>query len=282
MWRALIKRSVRVPIMATKNFIKYIRKGGVVYVNVSQVAKGDVLKGRRALVTGGTSGIGFAIAQKFLSEGARIVITGRTESRLNDAVLKLGDKACPLLWDVADIALAKGKMRETVDILGGLDILVNNAGVFSTVPFESVDETDWDSVMGTNIKGMFFICQAAEKYLAACRKDRAAKIINITSIRGFQGDTAPYGISKWGANGLTRGLARELISRNILVNGIAPGVVATGINNINVRENAYGGALNQRVALPEEIAELALFLASDAANNIVGQTIICDGGETLF
>lgn len=266
----------------SRNLIKYIRNGGVVYVNVSTLANGEVLKGKRVLITGGTSGIGYAIAKKFLSEGAKVLITGRNEQRLAKAANSLNGDVFTLEWDVADVSISKERIIKVVALLGGLDIVINNAGVYTTVPFFSVDKTNWDYVMDTNIKGVFFLCQAAAEQMV--NNLDGGKIINITSIRGFQGDCEPYGISKWGANGLTKGLARDLISKNIIVNGIAPGITATGINGIDINSNAYyaGEAKNGRVALPEEIAEIATFLASNAANNIVGQIIICDGGATLI
>lgn len=264
-----------------KNFIKFIRKGGVVYVNVGQLAHGEILRDKHVLVTGGSSGIGYSIAKKFLSEGANVLITGRDEQKLLNATKSLGGSISYLIWDVSNTALAHEQMQKAAEILGGIDILVNNAGAYSNVPFSSVNEKIWNTIMDTNIKGVFFICQAAAHQMI--HNTNGAKIINITSIRGFEGDCTPYGISKWGANGFTKGLAREFISKNVIVNGIAPGITATEINGINVKENAYCGyePKNNRVALPEEIAEIALFLASDAANNIVGQTIICDGGSTL-
>ncbi len=270
-------------VMYVRNFCKYLQKGGVVYVNIAQLNHGEILKGKRVLVTGGTSGIGLAITQKFLSEGAKVLITGRTVSRLKETSDKLAGKDIhTLVWDVTNSSIANEKMNEAVQILGGIDIVVNNAGVYSSVPFQLVDQNIWDRVMDTNIKGVFFVCQAVVRYMN--ENSNGGKIINITSIRAFQGDTAPYGISKWGLNGLTKGLARDLISKNIIVNGIAPGITATGINNIDAAENAYynGEPRNRRIAFPEEIAESALFLASDAANNIVGQVICCDGGTTLI
>ena len=265
-----------------RNFIRYIRRGGVVTVNLATLFKGEVLKDKRVLVTGGTSGIGYAVAEKFISEGAKVLITGRNEQRLEKAAKSLNGDVCTLLWDVADVSNSKEKIRKVVDLLGGLDIIINNAGVYTPDPFSSIDKTNWDFVMDTNIKGVFFLCQAAVEHLL--NNSNGGKIINITSIRGFQGDCGPYGISKWGANGLTKGLARDLISKNIIVNGIAPGITASEINGIDVTKNAYYGAevRNERVALPEEIAEIACFLSSDAANNIVGQIIICDGGSTLI
>jgi 3-oxoacyl-[acyl-carrier protein] reductase len=258
-----------------------MKSGGVVYVNVAQVNRGEVLKGKRVLITGGTSGIGFAIAEKFLLEGAAVLITGRDESKLSNAASLLENKAHTLLWDVSDISIVKTQIQKVINILGGLDIVINNAGVYSSVPFCSVDENNWNKIMDVNIKGLFFMCQSASLELK--KNSGGGKIINISSIAGFQGYASPYGLSKASVNSLTVGLAKQLLQYNIIVNGIAPGNVATKMTGINPADNMYDTlSKNERAAMPIEIAEIALFLASDASNNIVGQMIICDGGATLL
>ena len=264
-----------------KNFVKYIRVGGVAYVNISQISRGRILDGKKIIVTGGSSGIGYAIAQKFINEGAEVLITGRSRDKLKNIQKKINSKFCKILeWDISNSDLAKSKIKEAKNILGRIDIFVNNAGVFNEKCFQEITEGDWDSIMNTNIKGLYFATQSICEYYL--ENHASGKIINISSNRGILGDFGPYGVSKWGVVGLTRGLGRDLISKGIIVNGIAPGITATAINNIDINENAYSNEpRNRRIALPEEIAEIAIFLASDAANHIVGQTIICDGGESL-
>lgn len=279
----MIKRIISKLFYCSSNFIKYIRQGGVVYVNVAQVNHNEILRDKKVLITGGSSGIGYAIAKKFVSEGTKVVITGRDIDKLRVAVDSMNsDKVFCLEWDVSDVSIVKQKVAQTQELLGGIDIVVNNAGVYTQTTFEKIDEKIWDSVMDTNIKGLFFICQAVSMHYENINKQRGGKIINISSIRGTQGDCTPYGISKWGVNGLTRGLARDLIIKNIIVNAIAPGITATNINGVDVLKNAFSNEpRNKRIGLPEEIAELALFLASDASNNIVGQIIPCDGGTII-
>ena len=264
-----------------KNFIKYMRTGGVTYVNISQINYGGILQGKKVVVTGGSSGIGYAIARKFVHEGAQVLITGRQIEKLQEAQKSMDNEFCKILkWDISDSKIAKDKIVEAKKILGGFDIFVNNAGVYTPKELGDISEKDWDSVMNTNLKGLYFATQEiVEYYLKSKRK---GKIINIVSNRGILGDFGPYGVSKWGVMGLTKGLGRDLISKGILVNGIAPGITATNINHIEVSENAYSNeSRNKKIGLPEEIAELATFLASDAANHIVGQTIVCDGGASL-
>lgn len=267
--------------MKIRNFIKYMKYGGVVYVNISQINYNGILEGKRVLVTGGSSGIGYAIAKKCLEEGARVVITGRDIHKLNAVSEKIGsNNLLALEWDVSDSNLAREKIKEIELVLGGLDIVFNNAGVYTSKSFLEIEEEDWDTVMDINAKGLFFVCQAASDYFL--KKSKSGKIINIASNRGILGDYGPYGMSKWGVIGLTKGLGRDLISKGIIVNGIAPGITATNINGVKVEENAFSDEpRNKRIGLPEEIAELALFLASDAANNIVGEVIVCDGGTSL-
>jgi len=267
--------------MKIRNFIKYMKYGGVVYVNISQINYNGILEGKRVLVTGGSSGIGYAIAKKCLEEGARVVITGRDIHKLNAVSKKIGsNNLLALEWDVSDSNLAREKIKEIELVLGGLDIVFNNAGVYTSKSFLEIEEEDWDTVMDINAKGLFFVCQAASDYFL--KKSKSGKIINIASNRGILGDYGPYGMSKWGVIGLTKGLGRDLISKGIIVNGIAPGITATNINGVKVEENAFSDEpRNKRIGLPEEIAELALFLASDAANNIVGEVIVCDGGTSL-
>lgn len=280
----MIKRIISKLFCCSSNFIKYIRQGGVVYVNIAQVNHNEILKDKKVLITGGSSGIGYAIAKKFVSEGAKVVITGRDIDKLRVAADSMNsNKVFCLEWDVSDVSIVKQKVAQTQELLGGIDIVVNNAGVYVGSDFLNIDEKSWNYVLNTNIKGLFFICQAVSKYYIKTNANKISKIINIASITGLVGDCGPYGISKWGVVGLTKGLARDLTSKNIIVNAIAPGVTPSNINKeINVSDNAFlNSSKNQRVALPEEIAELALFLASDASNNIVGQIIPCDGGTII-
>ena len=276
-----MKKELRRLGIKIKNLIKYINCGGVVYVNISQINYDGILKGKNILVTGGSSGIGYAIARKCVNEGARVVITGRNKDKLDAIREKFhSNNLFVLEWDVSNSKLSKEKTEEVARILGGLDIVFNNAGIYTAKAFLEIKEEDWDDVLDTNAKGLFFVCQAVSEYFI--KKGKCGKIINIASNRGILGDYGPYGMSKWGVVGLTKGLGRDLISDGIIVNGIAPGITATDINGIKVEENAFSSEpRNKRIGLPEEIAELALFLASDAANNIVGQVIVCDGGTSL-
>jgi 3-oxoacyl-[acyl-carrier protein] reductase len=269
-----------------KNALKYVKEGGVVYVNVTRSNKGYELKNKKVLITGGSSGFGFAIAGKFLSEGAHVLITGRDAVKLEKALRDLdSENVFGLVWDISDIGIIKEKLSDVVKILDGLDIVINNAGIYTPKRWEQIEETEWDKIVNTNLKGLFFMCQAEAIQLKES-KSSTGKIINITSIAGIKSGFEPYSASKWGANGITKGLAIELVKDNIIVNAIAPGNAVTNINPLfpkNVEDNAYCSQhRTKRYVLVEEVAELASFWAGDSANSIVGQVIVIDGGWTLY
>jgi 3-oxoacyl-[acyl-carrier protein] reductase len=274
-------------VQTAKAVRKCWRNGGATQINIAQINYGGILEGKRVLITGGSAGIGLAIAKKCLSEGATVVITGRTEAKLKAAEAELNNpRLNPLVWDVSSISQREEKLAEALRLVGGrLDVLVNNAGILGgNRQFLDLTEEVWDQISSVNEKGLVFLTQCVvQKWI---ERRQGGKIINMSSMRGNLGvQDGPYGMSKWGLNGLTHGLGLKLAPHGIIVNGIAPGITATdsiAIKNIDVKENAYlNGVPISRIGLPEEIAELAVFLMSDAANYIVGQTIICDGGYTL-
>ncbi|MFD0750804.1 SDR family NAD(P)-dependent oxidoreductase [Mucilaginibacter calamicampi] len=269
-----------------KAFKKIYRHGGYTIVNISSIQYGQVLKGRKIVVTGGGAGIGFNIAKRCLEEGASVVITGRSENKLREACKQLNSGLLqPLVWDISEVSeIHKGLEKATFLLGGDIDILINNAGVLDTTPFPYITEQIWDKIYATNSKGLFFLTQTLCEKWMICRNNSLKKIINISSQGGFVGATYPYRMTKWDVAGLTQGLGIKLAQHGIIVNGIAPGIIATDMQpgflhqkeNVFITENPL-----QRIGLPEEIAELAIFLMSDSANFIVGQTIVCDGGYSI-
>ena len=266
-----------------KNFKHYIEYGGITHITVNQVSLGNSLKGKRILISGGGTGIGYAIAIKAVNEGASVVIAGRHIDKLEDAVRTIDNQnVFPLQMDISNISEIKDRIDEAEKILGGkTDILVNNAGTYARTHFPNVREEDWDKVYDTNSKGTFFLIQEICKRWEGNSRSSIKKIINITSQGAFVGANNAYRMSKWDIRGLTKYLGQTVSSEGILVNSIAPGLVMTDMQpKFKEQGDNYYTNLNRlhRLAKPEEIAELAIFLMSDAANFIVGQTILCDGG----
>ena len=254
--------------------------GKITRLELSQTQYGGILSSEKILITGGSSGIGLAMAKKFASEGADVIITGRDESKLKQAVAEIqGNQVDYIVWDVSDLDVLKEKMSEAVSELGGLTCVVNNAAF---IDHKHTDLAFYDKTMDTNLRAVFFICQETVEVFKRLNKDSGGKILNISSLNSTMSSTHPYYISKWGLNGLTRGFAKENAGNNIIVNAIAPGYCASSINYQDVEKNAFDERSRiKRIITPEDIAELATFLLSKAANGIVGQVITCDGGATL-
>lgn len=265
-----------------RTLMQYGLKGGIVNASIVTINYGEILKDKRVLVTGGSHGIGFAIARKFIDCGAMVVVTGRNEVDLRAASASIASNRLHwVAWDVADIGLADKKLDDVETICGGeIDVLVNNAGILIAESFPDVSESGWDKVYAVNSKGLFFLTQAVCRRWIS-RGKRIRKVINISSTSGFLPGAYPYRMSKWDVVGMTRGLGLNLSPQGIIVNGIAPGRTAGRMLDIRESNLFDANVPMGRSALPEEIAELATFLACDASNYIVGQTIICDGGYTL-
>jgi len=244
-----------------------------------------ILRGKKVLITGASRGIGRAIALAYAAEGADVAITGRNYANLKpiiDEIENIGRKAEGFEWDVSRIDGFDRRIEEIAGKLEGLDVVVNNAGIAGREQFLEVTEKEWNAVIDTNLKGLYFICQAAANFMIE-RKHRG-KIINIASDAGLRGASKPYGISKWGVIGLTKGIAKILLPHGILVNAIAPGPVATEIiswhpgKTVEITSPTSPALPFKRRAYPEEIAKLAVFLASENSSRIAGSVITINGG----
>lgn len=276
---------IRKYVQYLKNMLKYIKSGGVVYVNVKQVLPSEQFKGKKVLITGGSSGFGFQMAKDFIAQGAEVMITGRNPQKLGEAKDKISNaRLHTIVWDQSDCNSIINKFNEVISELRGLDVAINNAGVWNNTDWHTVDESEYDKIVDINTKGLYFLCKAEVDYFR--KNNIPAKIINITSIEGNRPSFLPYSISKWGAKCLTEGLAKEVAQFGIQVNAIAPGVALTDINmqlKQNQKDNFYFPQHRTgRFTSVEEISNLAMFLASDQASNIVGQTIAVDGGWTIL
>jgi NAD(P)-dependent dehydrogenase (short-subunit alcohol dehydrogenase family) len=246
------------------------------------------LQGRTALITGGSRGIGRMIARGFLAHGARVYISSRKTAACDDAAKELSAFG-PCFSLPADVSSVEGAQalaaafaaRET-----SLDILVNNAGAAWGESFDTFPEKGWDTVMDLNLKSPFFLTQALHGPLREGGKKRPAKVINIASIDGVSVnpmETYSYAASKAGLIHLTRRMSLRLVKDNIVVSGIAPGAFASDMNR-DARD--HGEAVAQRIpagriGTDEDMAGVAIYLASRAGDYVVGETIVVDGGVTL-
>ena len=244
----------------------------------------DRFSGKAALVTGGTRGIGLAIANRLASEGANLAIVGRNQGTAEAAARSLaekyGIKALAVVGDVALASTAENAVERCVQELGGLDVLVNNAGITRDNLLMRMREEDWDTVLQTNLKSVFNMCKAAVRPMM---KARSGRIINISSVVGICGNPGQtnYAAAKAGIIGFSKSLAKEIASRNITVNVIAPGMVSTDMTAA-LPDTAKEALLNNvplaRIGMPEDIAAGVAFLASDEASYITGHVLEIDGG----
>ena len=247
------------------------------------------LKGKIVAITGGSQGIGFAIAQRFAQEGADISFCYRSNTAGADEVAasikKFGRNCVDIQCDVGIVSDGQKFIADTVAQFGRIDILVNNAGLERNADFWNVTEADYDAVLNVNLKGLFFITQAFVKHRMEARA--GGKIINISSVHEelpFPHFTS-YCASKGGVKMLTRNLSIELAPLGITINSIAPGAIETPINSKLLNDPAKLSALLENIPLkrlgaPEDVASMAVFLASDESNYATGTTFFVDGGLT--
>ena len=244
-----------------------------------------MLKGKTAIVTGGSRGIGAAICKRFAEQGANIALlyAGNTQKaeETKAALLEMGVKAEAYQCNVADAEQVAAVCKQIIKDFGGADILVNNAGITKDKLVPMMKIPDFDSVVDTNLKGAFYMIK---QLYPVFMKQNSGKIINISSVSGLMGNPGQtnYSASKAGLIGLTKSVAKELASRNVNCNAIAPGFVATDMTENLSENNALVDHIPmKRFAQPEDIANLALFLASDQSDYITGEVIRIDGGLAM-
>lgn len=242
------------------------------------------LKDKVALITGGTQGIGYAIAEEFLKAGATVAITGRDKAKTEGVAAKLaeatGGKCLGFGADVSKSAEVEALFKDLIAAAGRLDILVNNAGITKDGLLMRMSEDDWDAVLNTNLKGAFLCSKAACRPLL---KAKGGRIINISSIVGLAGNPgqANYVASKAGLVGLTKSMAKELASREVTVNAVSPGFIRTAMTDELTPEQAQGMLIQiplARFGEVQDIAKACLYLAGEGGRYITGQVLRVDGG----
>lgn len=245
------------------------------------------LDGKVTIVTGASRGIGRSIAIELAKLGAKVVINYAgnqlAAEEVKNLIVSAGGQAIVIKADVSDIEAVDAMVKETIDIFGKIDILVNNAGITRDNLLMRMKEEDWDAVMNINLKGVFVCSKAISRIMM---KQRAGRIINMTSVVGLMGNAgqANYAAAKAGVIGFTKSMAKELASRGITVNAIAPGFISTDMTAVlseQVKNDLAEKIPVGRLGSPEDVAAAVAFLASDSANYITGQTLNVDGGMLM-
>ncbi|HEY8190699.1 MAG TPA: 3-oxoacyl-[acyl-carrier-protein] reductase [Micavibrio sp.] len=242
------------------------------------------LSGKCALITGATGGIGAAIATALHAQGAVVGISGRNDGKLKELAAALGDRVHILPADLSDLTQIEGLVKSAAEAMGKIDILVNNAGLTKDNLSLRMKAEDWDEVIRVNLTATFLLAQACQRGMM---KARWGRIINISSIVGATGNPGQcnYAASKAGLVGWTKSMAAEIASRNITVNCIAPGFIATAMTDAltdDQKAKINGTIPMGRMGAPAEIAAAALYLASDEAAYVTGQTIHVNGGMAMI
>lgn len=275
-------------IRKVAKFILASQPDSFVNVNVSQIQNGNILLGKKIVITGGGSGLGFAMAEKFISEGAMVLITGRNKEKLASASKKLGESNCGfMVWDVCDVEHSSDLLEKAKKQLGGrIDCLVSNAGVsLHENIYTNVTVDGFDKQFNTKFRAGYFLGKAfLEMKTKESEEQLNAQLLYITSETGDQVYDIPYGMTNAALNSLVGAFSRRVYKQGIRVNAIAPGVTLTDMTKDYAESsdgNLYRDCASGRTFLPEEVAEVACFLLSDASRCISGEIIHCNAGNHL-
>ena len=269
--KSLIKRSVL--------FILHGLSHKEVVANISYLSPDARLSGKKIIVTGGGRGLGASMAAKFVSEGAFVLIAGRNVESLQKISNQLGCKYLQI--DMQDVSSFDTFIATADGMLDGVDCLVNNAGIsLHEQTFFDVTPESFDAQIATNLRGSFFLTQSFTRLLLA--KGRKGNVLFVSSETGETVDIRPYGFTKAAINSMVQGLAYLFVSKGIRVNAVAPGITASDMTGYKADGNLYlPGNATERIYLPEEVAETACFLLSDASGCISGQIVVCNNGKTI-
>lgn len=279
-------------VNSIKRVIKYILYGVPmvkrVQANVVSLDINKMLDGRVALITGGTSGIGKAIAETFLKSGATVIITGRDESKINNVLNEIKNQNVLYEQKVFGVQLNNiqpssfgHKLEEIIKLISPakIDILVNNAGIGGG-DISNTTEEEFDQVIKTNLNGTFFLSKIVSKYMI--KNSIKGNVLNIASSSSLRPAASAYTFSKWGIRGFTLGLAKTLAPFDITVNGLAPGPTATPMLHCDGHDISFEKNPMRRFAMPEEIANMAAVLVSDMGRMIVGDIVYMTGGAGVI
>ena len=258
-----------------KLVFKYFKKNTVpVLVNHNKM-----LENKIAMITGGDSGIGYAIAEEFIKNGCKVIICGRNKNKLEKCIEKLGDNSRYIVLDVTNVKKIKSTIDEAIQLFDEkrIDILVNSAGVGVKNNFFEINEEEYDLIMNVNTKGTFFMTREMSNYMI--ENNIEGHILNVSSSSALRPAWTPYEMSKWSIKGFTLGAADTLSEYGITVNAIAPGPTATPMLNVKDGDNiSIDTNLVGRYAMPNEIASLAVYMCSEMGRMIVGDTFYITGG----
>lgn len=267
-------------------FILASQPDAFVQVNVGQIQAGNILQGKKIVITGGGSGLGYAMARKFISEGAEVVISGRNADKLKVAAEKLGSSNCKtVVADVCDVAHSMDFLEKAKELLDGrIDCLVSNAGVsLHENIYTNVTVEGFDKQFDTKFRAGYFVGKAFLE-MKTKEKQPNAELLYITSETGDQVYDIPYGMTNAALNSMVGAFSRRVYQQGIRVNAIAPGVTLTEMTRDYAESsdgNLYRNCASGRTFLPEEVAEVACFLLSDASKCISGEVIHCNAGNHL-
>jgi len=262
-------------------FLVYEQKQPIVYANISEKNFNEIHLGKKYIVTGGGSGLGFYIARSLIKSGASVIITGRNEKKLISSKNELGNLCFYKVMDVSNVLESCEILENIFEEYGFIDGLINNAGIsLHEENILKVSLENFDSQINTNLRGAYFL---SKKYIELYKKYKmsSGNIVFISSERGSFCDDLPYGLSKVAINSLTEGLSRRFYKDGIRVNAVAPGVTCSDLTKINKKGDLFAYKAAGRILVPEEIAEVTNFILSDYSKCISGEVINCDAGNHL-
>lgn len=275
--------------MSIKSLIKNIlrfRKEKIILPILHPISENNLLEGKIIFISGGSGGIGLAIAKSCIEAGGKVIIAGTSESKLNTLVKEMPSNFSTqikiFVLDFSKHFDFDEKISQAVQLFGKIDVIVNSVGVHTdNVDFWSMTPTEYDRILNINLRAPYFLCLAFSKYMKS--QKIKGHILLISSNRGSEPAWSPYGLSKWGLNGMVRGLAQKLIPYGISVNAIAPGSTATSLIGVDEGDSIYSTE-NQmgRLIMPDEVATYARLMISDLGGVMTGEIVHLSAGRGIF